>query len=140
MAQPVRFPYTPAGTTEARLMPRLPLTLNYEQRSIEIVGLLDTGAAVNVLPYSAGAALGAEWDQQATVISLTGTVGSVEARALVVWAALSHLRFQHPVRLVFAWTRSDETPILLGQTTFFMEFDVCFFRSQAAFEIRPKDG
>ena len=50
MVQPVRFPFTPAGTTEASLMPRLPLTLSREQRAVEIVGLLDTGAAVNVLP------------------------------------------------------------------------------------------
>ena len=28
--------------------------------------------------------------------------------------------------------------MILGQVNFFMEFDVCFFRSQAAFEINPK--
>jgi hypothetical protein len=50
MAQQVRFPYTSIGTTAASLMPRLPLTLTYEQRSVEVVGLLDTGAAVNMLP------------------------------------------------------------------------------------------
>ncbi len=49
MAQPVRFPYASTDTTAASLMPRLPLTLTYEQRSVEVVGLLDTGAAVNVL-------------------------------------------------------------------------------------------
>lgn len=84
--EPVRFLYTPAGTTEASLMPRLALTLRREQRAVEIVGLLDTGAAVNVLPYSAGVALGAEWDEQTTIISLAGSLGPVEARALVVWA------------------------------------------------------
>jgi hypothetical protein len=28
--------------------------------------------------------------------------------------------------------------MILGQVNFFMEFDVCFFRSQAAFEVTPK--
>jgi hypothetical protein len=27
---------------------------------------------------------------------------------------------------------------LLGRMNFFLEFDVCFYRSQLAFEIRPK--
>jgi hypothetical protein len=28
--------------------------------------------------------------------------------------------------------------LILGQTNFFMEFDVCFYRSHLEFEIRPK--
>ena len=29
-------------------------------------------------------------------------------------------------------------PLLLGQVNFFMEFDVCLFRSGGSFEVRPK--
>jgi hypothetical protein len=43
-----------------------------------------------------------------------------------------------PVDLAFAWTQSTEVPMILGQVNFFMEFDVCFFRSQAALEVNPK--
>jgi hypothetical protein len=84
MAQPVCFPYTPSGMTEASLMPRLSLTLTHAQRSVEIVGPLDTGAAANVLPYPVGATLGADWDQQTTVISSAGSLGRIVARALVL--------------------------------------------------------
>jgi hypothetical protein len=140
MAQPVRFPYTPAGTTEASLMPRLPLTLTYEQRSVETVGLLDTGAAVNVLPYPVGVALGTDWDQESTVISLAGSLGRVEARALVLLASHPQLTPDGPIRLVFAWTRAEEAPVIFGQTNFFMEFNVCFYRSQAAFDVHPREG
>lgn len=84
ITQPVRFAYTPAGATAASLMPLLALTLRHGQRSIEVLGLLDTGAAVNVLPYSVGLALGAQWDQQRATIPLTGSLGNVAARALVV--------------------------------------------------------
>jgi hypothetical protein len=42
------------------------------------------------------------------------------------------------VRLAFAWTQSGDVPVILGQVNFFMEFDVCFYRSQQAFEVRPK--
>ena len=137
MAQPIRFPYMAAGTTAASLMPRLPLTLIYEQRSVEVVGLLDTGAAVNVLPYPVGLALGADWDQQNVAISLAGSLGNAEARALVVLASHPQLTTAGAIRLVFAWTKIEDAPIIFGQTNFFMEFDVCFYRSQDVFEVHP---
>jgi len=43
-----------------------------------------------------------------------------------------------PVRLAFAWSRSDNVPLILGQMNFFMEFDICFYRSQLEFEVKPK--
>jgi hypothetical protein len=43
-----------------------------------------------------------------------------------------------PGRLAFAWCGTDEVPSVFGQTNFFMEFDVCFFRSRAEFSVLPK--
>jgi hypothetical protein len=42
------------------------------------------------------------------------------------------------VRLVFARTQAENAPLVLGQMNFFMEFDVCFFRSKFEFEVNPK--
>jgi hypothetical protein len=42
------------------------------------------------------------------------------------------------VRLVVAWTKAAEIPLLLGQVNFFMKFDVCFHRSQLNFEVAIK--
>jgi len=33
-------------------LPQLPISLTYQDRSVEFSALLDTGASVNVLPYS----------------------------------------------------------------------------------------
>jgi len=38
----------------------------------------------------------------------------------------------------FAWTLEENVPLILGQVNFFLEFDVCFFRSQGIFEIHTK--
>ena len=73
--------------------------------------------------------------RQTTALQLTGNLARLEARALLVSAVVG--RFE-PVQLIFAWTRETEVPLLLGQVNFFMEFDVCFYRSQLAFELRPK--
>ena len=60
-----RYPFTVADTTlgEAGLRPYLPIPLAYQDRSATALGLLDTGATVNVLPYQLGIGLGAVWVQ-----------------------------------------------------------------------------
>jgi hypothetical protein len=134
-----RYPFHAAEPTlgEAGLQPYLPITLAYQDQSVTIRGLLDTGAMVNVLPYQVGVDLGAVWDQQTTRLRLTGNLAQFEARGLLVSAVVGQFA---PVQLAFAWTRATNVPVLLGQVNFFMEFDICFYRSQLAFQVRPKEG
>jgi len=120
----------------ASLVRLLPITL-LGAKSISVSGLLDTGATVNVLPYAVGEQLGAVWEQQTTSMTLSGNLAACEARALIVPAVVGKFP---PVRLAFAWTKTDAVSVLLGQVNFFMEFDVCFYRSRSAFEVRPKQA
>jgi hypothetical protein len=122
------------GLGTASLAAMLPILL-IGSNPAQVMGLLDTGATVNVLPYTLGVQLGAVWEQQTTPITLSGNLATCEARALLLKAQVGGFA---PVRLVFAWTRTDSVPLLLGQVNFFMEFDICFFRSRALFEVRPK--
>ena len=119
---------------KASLRPVLPMTLRFGERTLSVIGLLDTGAAVNVLPYGVGVDLGAVWDRQTTVLRLTGNLANYEARLLVVEAGIGDFR---PVRLAFAWTMAEHAPLLLGQVNFFTQFDVCFYRSAEAFDLSP---
>jgi hypothetical protein len=86
-------------------LPQLPLSLSYRGTAVEVVALLDTGASVNVLPYSVGIKLGAVWDEQRTSVTLAGNLATVEARGLLVSAQIGDFE---PVRLVFAWSLSDD--------------------------------
>ncbi|NEN90684.1 MAG: hypothetical protein F6K48_17910 [Okeania sp. SIO3H1] len=122
-------------TGETNVFPYLPITLSYQDCILDALGLLDTGSSLNVLPYHVGLALGAVWEEQRLSISLAGNLAPVEARGLVVLGKISDFP---PVRLAFAWAKSNDPPIILGQLNFFMEFDVCFYRSQLAFEVCPK--
>lgn len=108
-------------------LPQLPLSLTYRGSSTEVVALLDTGASVNVLPYRVGVQLGAVWEEQTVSVTLAGNLAAVEAKGLLVSAQISNF---DPVQLVFAWSLSDDAPLLLGRMNFFLEFDVCFYRSQ----------
>jgi hypothetical protein len=119
------------------LRPQMPLILIHRNGPIETVGLLDTGADVNVLPYDLGVALGADWNAQDTIVELSGNLARYEARGLVLNATIGSF---DPVRRVFAWTRATTVPLLLGQVNFFAEFDVCFYRAQSAFEVWPRNS
>lgn len=132
-----RFPFVAADGIlgEASLRPYLPLTLSFQRQTINTAGLLDTGASVNVLPYRIGIELGAIWEQQTTTLQLTGNLAQYEARLLLVSAIVDPFQ---PVRLAFAWSAAEHVPLLLGQTNFFMEFNVCFYRSELTFEVSPK--
>ena len=124
----MRFPYSTAGK------PFLPLTLTLGAQTISTEGLVDSGSDVNVLPWSVGQTLGATWDLRKTTLRLGGTLAGTPAMPLLVMARVAGFA---PVRLAFAWCRTDEVPLVLGQTNFFMEFDVCFFRSRSEFSVVP---
>ena len=80
MPDGLRFPYTPVKNArgEVALRPRMPLTLTYQGKSIELAGLLDTGADVNVLPYQIGVDLGAIWTEQRTAVELSGNLANAD--------------------------------------------------------------
>lgn len=120
----------------ASLAPMLPLTLIGLQ-NITSSSLADSGAAINVLPFSLGVQLGLNWEQQTKSVELSGNLASVESRVIVVSAVVGQFA---PVRLAFAWAKTDSVSVILGQVNFFMEFDVWFFRSRAVFDVRPKHG
>ena len=134
-----QYPFVSSDTTlgEASFRPYLPFTLVHQQASITTSGLLDTGASVNVLPCSVGFELGYEWERQTTALSLTGNLAQYEARVVLAQAAVGQFE---PVQLVFAWTQATNVPLILGQVNFFMEFDVCFYRSQLEFAVSPKSA
>ena len=133
----MRFKYstTDPSQDEFDSLPRLPLLLRSNSQSVEVVGLVDSGATVNVLPYEVGIRLGATWDDRKANIRLAGTLGKLSAMPLFVTAQVGEFA---PVRLAFAWVRSNNVPLILGQTNFFMEFDICFYRFKLEFEVKPR--
>jgi hypothetical protein len=122
---------------EVSYAPYLPIRLSYRDRSIDVMGLLDTGASMNVLPYEIGLQLGAVWEEQNFIISLSGNLAAIEARALLLSGIVGDFA---PVNLAFAWTKQRNIPLILGRLNFFAEFDVCFYVSELGFEIAPKQS
>ena len=133
----MRFRYSTIdpGQNEFDSLPRVPLVLRTAAVSLETLGLVDSGATVNVLPHSIGQRLGMTWDDRKAIIRLSGSLGGESALPVFALATIGDLPL---VRLAFAWTRREDVPVILGQTNFFMEFDVHFYRSRLEFEISPR--
>jgi hypothetical protein len=107
-------------------LPYQQLRLQNQRYVVDRLALVDSGATVNVLPYSVGLQLGALWEQQGVELSLAGNLAAVPARGLLLSARIAHLP---PVCLAFAWAYSDEVPLLLGQMNFFQEYEICFYQA-----------
>ena len=127
MPSRVEFPFS-----DDEALPTIPIILSYADSSVSANALLDTGSTVNLLPYDIGLQLGAIWEEQTVRLPLAGNLAKVEARGLFVYVKIRNLE---PVRLAFAWTQASQVPLILGQTNFFREFDVCFQQSQSTVEI-----
>jgi hypothetical protein len=127
MPSTVEFPFS-----DDEVLPTIPIILSYPDSSVSANALLDTGSTVNLLPYDIGLQLGAIWDQQIVRLPLAGNLARVEARGLFVQVKIANLE---PVRLAFAWAKASQIPLILGQTNFFREFDVCLQRSRCTIEI-----
>jgi len=138
MTQPERFPLVQTGTFGGRpdLAPMLPVTLGSPHGSVQATGLLDSGATINVLPHDLGIQLGLDWRQQQRYgIQLTGNLANYHARGVALDLVIGPFP---AVRQVFAWTQATNVPLILGRIHFFLEFEVCFFRAKAYFEVQPK--
>ncbi|MGB8701253.1 MAG: aspartyl protease family protein [Thermosynechococcaceae cyanobacterium] len=127
MPSPIEFFFS-----DDAALPTIPITLSHADFSVSTNALLDTGSTVNLLPYDIGPQLGAIWEEQTVRLPLAGNLATVEARGLFVHVQIGNLE---PVRLAFAWARASQVPLILGQTNFFREFDVCFQRSRRMIEI-----
>lgn len=134
---PIRFGYVEADPLlgVASSLPYAPIMLQMGDRKLQVSALIDSGSTLNVLPFDVGLKFGAVWDEQVVPVRLGGNMAESEARGLVLTGQIEGFA---PVRLAFAWTKSNRVPVILGQTNFFIEFDVRFCRSQMFFEIAPR--
>jgi hypothetical protein len=96
-----RFAFTPVTTPYGvtGFSPLLPVTLIFQNQSVAETALLDTGAAINVLPFEIGLALGAVWKDEKAILQLTGNLAQYQACPLIIQTIVAPFP---PVQLAFA--------------------------------------
>ena len=129
MTEKLEFEYIVADwyNPDGDIHPIIPVILRHRNKFIQTMALVDSGADMNVLPFHIGIELGLSWEGTANDFELHGLAETLAAKAIAVnleigsWPTL---------RMAFAWSMQDETPVILGQLNFFGEVDVCFSRTQ----------
>ena len=126
------FRYTPIPPFSGG-MPLIDVTLSSADQRVRASALVDSGAALNILPYELGVRLGFQWEEQRLPIPTGGFLQGAEAYAVLVSCQIASFP---PLDFAFAWINSDAVRLLLGQVNFFQHFDVCLYGSQSRFELR----
>jgi hypothetical protein len=118
-------------------MPFVDIQLSHNERSVSASALIDSGSALNILPFEVGLELGFIWEKQTVPLDLKGTLRDSQAYAVLVRTELSPFP---PLDLGFAWVNRPvaDIRILLGQVNFFQEFNVCFYGHHQIFDITPR--
>jgi hypothetical protein len=133
----MRFPYVPmsAGAIGSVDMPMLPIRLSNGPRHVDELALIDSGAAIGILPFDIGIQLGLNWHAPMPSVMLGGNLGRHVAKGLSLDVRIGVFP---PVQIIFAWSQLPDARLILGEVNFFTEFDICFHRSQSYFEVKPK--
>lgn len=131
-----RFSYTQSPQLPVG-MPLVNIQLSNNSKSVVATALVDSGAALNILPFDIGVELGLEWEKQTYPLDLGGVLQDSQAYATLLEAKVAEL---HTVQLAFAWINksSAEIRLLLGQVNFFQEFNVHFYGNEQFFEVEAK--
>lgn len=134
---PLVFPYQYTGPIPdpQTLAPLLPLRLRRGGVTVDVTGLVDSGATYSVLPYDLGSRFGVNWHSLPHSLTVGGVLQGAPAKLLAVEELIGSLPL---TPLLFAWVTTNAVPVLLGQTNFFFEFDVCFYRSRSQFTVAPR--
>jgi hypothetical protein len=74
------------------------------------------------------------WEEARVGGAIGGAFGRIESRYVRLGMQIGNLPVQE---LVFLWLKSDDAPLLLGMTDFFLKYDVSFFLSHGYFEVKP---
>ncbi len=130
------FSYTPMPPFSGG-MPVVNVDLAHEEFSLTTSALVDSGAAMNLLPFECGEQLGFVWEEQRLSLPMGGLLPDANAFAVPVTLTLEPFP---PLELAFAWTDVSQANIrvLLGQINFFQYFKITFTAYEQHFEISSR--
>jgi hypothetical protein len=127
-----KFPHLRGG------LPLIEIALYHKGNKITVPALVDSGAAMSVLPYDTGLELGLVWKEQTIPVDVGGVLKDTPAYGILVQGEISPFP---PVALVFAWIHrtSNEIRTILGQMNFFQHYRIIFEAYNDSFEIIPRE-
>ncbi len=133
----MKFEYTAPAPGALSGKPLVQIALYSAGHEICVSALVDSGAAITILPYDMGLQLGFVWEEQTMPVRLGGMLAGVPAVAVLVRGEVSAL---FPTALAMAWVKETRHTIrpVLGQLNFFRQYKVTFEGYDETFGISSK--
>ena len=129
------FPYQKVARLS--VFPMLPIQLKSASHTISELALVDSGAALSVLPFDLGLQLGLDWNDAVIGSGLGNRIKPADSR--FVFLDLIVESFQ-PFKNIFLWVNTNEIRLILGQANFLAHFDVLLSARKQEFTIYEADG
>ena len=117
-----------------RLLPYIPLTLSYAEHTLQCDALIDSGATHCLMPCQVGLDLGLSWEKQTLKLPEEVSFRGIPAVGIRIFGRVKPFP---PIPLVFAWGKSDDSPLILGHVNFFQVFEVHFYDAEGCFKLAP---
>jgi hypothetical protein len=135
MTTPLRVQFTRVAAPFPTLRPMLTVHLANATSGMTAEALVDSGSDTNVLPWDVGVHLGCDWSRAIPLPPISGALASTPTRGVLLTVTVGTFP---PVSMAFAWVQSNAVHLLLGQTNFFLEYDVCYSASRGEFTVAPQ--
>jgi hypothetical protein len=129
----IRYSTTHASQRPSDSLPRLEMMLSSQGKSIGILGLVDSGSTINVLPYQAGLELGFRWDANKAGVRLSGNLAVHKAIPVMAMGEVGSFEPVHsieahptccvervPIVTAFCVENQNSLPAKCAQTSFEM--------------------
>ncbi len=113
------FPYQKVARLS--VFPMLPLQLQAKNKTVNEIALLDSGAAMSVMPFELGVRLGLDWDTSLKGSGLGNLVKPEDSRLVFLDVLIDPFK---PFKNVFVWINTDDVRFVVGQANFLAHFDV----------------
>jgi len=120
--------------TEART-PSIPVAIKGTE-SIDVVGLLDSGADISAIPKSIAEIIGLDLSgKRSNADGIGGKVEAIDSKVYInIKKGHENYNFQIPVKVILA----DNIPIILGREGFFNKFIIYFDQSELKVTLKWK--
>lgn len=86
-----RIAYSSLAAQPGSLMPRLSLDVFSENHAVQLSGIVDSGSATNLVPYTVGRSLGFDWNRQRSLGRLSGGLSNISRVPYRYWQVFRRL-------------------------------------------------
>ena len=119
--------------------PMIPITLKHKSKTLDVLGLLDSGADTTALPKEIAEILDIDLSGEREPVVGIGDAEAITSKVEIV-IQYDHERRSIPVEIKVILGDKEDFPVLIGRSGFFDAFHITFKESEKRVVLKKVDG